>query len=250
MGYTPAEWLRRISQFPDRYGLTALGGGLYTITPSEGNVTQEGTPLTENALNHLETQYAEAIADLTTHKTNATPPGVHRWTAGKLLKGAGAGANPTEIDVPGLTIVRKTADETVNNSNVLQNDDHLLFAIEANEVWLVEVYLLQLSVSVDSDIKLGWAYPANCSIKWGSPELTTASYWHGVQSGVTPNVIYNEIAWQPLGCGNLTQAFRIIALVINGANAGNINLQWAQYGAIAEDTKVLANSCLIAHKLA
>ena len=65
MGYTPTEWLRRISQFPDRYGLTDLGGGLFTITPSEGDVTQEGTPLTENALNHLETQYAEAIAALT-----------------------------------------------------------------------------------------------------------------------------------------------------------------------------------------
>ena len=100
MGYTPTDWKKRIVDTPDKYTLVDLGGGLFTITPSEGAVTQEGTPLTEANLNHLETQYDEAGTDLTAHKTNATPPGVHRWTAGKLLKGAGAGANPVEIDVP------------------------------------------------------------------------------------------------------------------------------------------------------
>jgi hypothetical protein len=33
-----------------------------------------------------------------------------------------------------VQIIRKTADETVNNSAVLQNDDELLFPIGANEV--------------------------------------------------------------------------------------------------------------------
>jgi len=100
MGYTPTDWKKRIVDTPDKYTLVDLGGGLFTITPSEGNVTQEGTPLTEANLNHLETQYDEAGTDLTAHKTNATPPGVHRWTAGKLLKGAGADADPMEIAVP------------------------------------------------------------------------------------------------------------------------------------------------------
>lgn len=39
---------------------------------------------------------AEADGKITTHGTGAK----HRWTLNKLLKGAGAGANPTEIDVP------------------------------------------------------------------------------------------------------------------------------------------------------
>jgi len=43
----------------------------------------------------------EIDAKITTHETG----GKHRWTADKLLKGAGAGADPTEIDVPsGVTI--------------------------------------------------------------------------------------------------------------------------------------------------
>ena len=73
MGYTPTDWKKRIVDTPDKYTLVDLGGGLFTITPSEGAVTQEGTPLTEANLNHLETQCDEANADLTTHKTNATP---------------------------------------------------------------------------------------------------------------------------------------------------------------------------------
>ena len=65
MGYTPTEWLRRISQFPDRYVISYLSGGLYTILPIEGNISQEGVPLSEANLNHLETQYDEAVAYLT-----------------------------------------------------------------------------------------------------------------------------------------------------------------------------------------
>ena len=61
------------------------------------------------------------------------------WTEGKLKRGAGDGVDPTEIDVPAAaTTVYKTADEIVNNSTTLQNDDHLLLALGANEVWRLE----------------------------------------------------------------------------------------------------------------
>ena len=59
-----------------------------------------GEVITEALLDHLETQYDEGATDLTAHKTNSGAPGVHRWTANKLLLGAGAGANPTEVDLP------------------------------------------------------------------------------------------------------------------------------------------------------
>ena len=55
----------------------------------------------------------------------------------------------------GLTVVRKTADETVNNSNALQNDNHLLLALAANEVWQVELTLLLLSTSTTPDFLFG-----------------------------------------------------------------------------------------------
>ena len=41
----------------------------------------------------------------------------------------------------------------------------------------------------------------------------------------------------------------INAVVINGATAGNVQLQWAQNTAEVSNTKVLANSCICAVKL-
>jgi hypothetical protein len=162
--------------------------------------------------------------------------------------------NATHI---GLTIVRKTADETVNNSKVLQNDDHLLLAIAANEVWLVELVLLIQSVSAGSDFKCGWAYPAGCSIYWGAvaahKDATEVSDWTTAQDtyvSYAANALLTAASTR--SSPGMAGIYGIIlkAIVINGATAGNLNFQWAQVTATAEDTKVLANSCLIAHKLA
>src|SRR4030042_1672706 len=72
-------------------------------------------------------------------------------------------------------IVRKTADETVNNSIALQNDDHLLFAIGANEVWDVTLMLLVTTPSVTPFFKIGWSYPASCLMFWGLPSFTSTA---------------------------------------------------------------------------
>ena len=155
----------------------------------------------------------------------------------------------------GPTIVPKTADETVNNSAVLQNDDHLLLAIAANEVWLVEVTLLIQGASANADFKCGWAYPTGCTIKWGhlAKDTAAASGSGFMPSGgalTTPIVIATETSVLVTGLANIICGAVYRAIVINGATAGTLNLQWAQNTATAEDTKVLANSCLIAHKLA
>ena len=62
-----------------------------------------------------------------------------------------------------LTIVRKTADETVNNSDTLQNDDHLLFAVAANKVWefSIVVYMVTLAAS---DFQWNLTGPAGSAI--------------------------------------------------------------------------------------
>ncbi|MBA7541425.1 hypothetical protein ES705_33738 [subsurface metagenome] len=163
----------------------------------------------------------------------------------------------SEINNPGpwipLIIAHKAADQAVNNSVVLVNDDHLLFTLVPNAVYLVELYFLQQSVSVNSNFKSGWSYPAGCSIQWGiMKDPSTAGYaqaWRGV--AVTKNAARATTESESDNCAAFigTQALRIIALVINGANAGNLNFQWAQDTAVAEDTKVLENSCLIAHRL-
>lgn len=146
--------------------------------------------------------------------------------------------------------VRKTADQTVNNSTVLVNDNALLLALAANEIWLVTLYLLQTSPSANSDFKMGWAYPAACSIKW-APVYGEGIYghWIGCSSGVSPNAIFIQTDTEVIGTANKQQALMVVAIVINGANAGNLNFQWAQGTATAENTVVNANSALVGIKL-
>ena len=160
--------------------------------------------------------------------------------ADKLLKGAGAGADPTEIDVPaGATIVYKTADETVNNSTTLQNDDHLLLSAGANETWFLEFFLLNSSATTTPGIKLCIIAPSGADGKWMALRQT--------------NIVMAESIGNAIGLGSPPLAyipFWLSAVVRIGATAGNIQLQWAQSTATAEDTKLLMGSCLIAHKIA
>jgi len=177
-----------------------------------------------------------------------------KGTAGQYLQ---QGANdPQWASVSGLaTIVRKTADETVNNSTTLQNDDHLLLAIAANEVWLINLFLLWTSPTAGVYLKTGWSYPAGCSIKWGTEiqlASTNKAYWSSaVTTASKPALLTETSTWSDiLGANDAIDGVHLTAIVINGANAGTLNFQWAQATAAPEDTKVLANSCLIAHKLA
>ncbi|GAI73437.1 unnamed protein product, partial [marine sediment metagenome] len=40
------------------------------------------------------------------------------------------------------TLVRKAADKTLNNEDTIENDDHLLMLVGANEVWQIDIFIL------------------------------------------------------------------------------------------------------------
>ncbi len=144
--------------------------------------------------------------------------------------------------VSGLpTIVRKTADEIVNNSTTLQNDDHLLLAVGANEVWLIDLILLLIQANAAADWKYKWAYPTGTTMFWA--EEFSWSY--------PQTTLFIET-----NTGNMSSALTAItglmirAIVIVGGTAGTLNFQWAQSAATVANNTIKANSCLIAHKLA
>ena len=204
--YVPTNWQKRIIEFPDRYTLTDLGGGLFTIAPSPGTVIQAGTPLTEDALNNLETQYDEAYAPV---------------------------------------IIRKTADEVVNNSDVLQNDDHLLLALAANEERLIQFVLFVTAAGTTSDFKVAITVPAGADVMYG---FNLPQWNPGDTAGVSQAATASGQALT-LGTSNAIEPVVLWCWVLNGANVGNLQLQWAQNTANATNTGLKKGSCLIAHKL-
>ncbi len=154
--------------------------------------------------------------------------------------------DPAVVDPPkaGATIVRKTADQTINNSEVLVNDAHLVLPVLANEIWFIEMSLMLWQANATADWNFGWAYPVATTMKWG----TDSDYWKAtavqdLQEETEQAVAMNALAAQILGIA-------LRAIVIVGGNAGNINLQWAQLVATEANNTIKENSCLIAHKLA
>ena len=156
------------------------------------------TPVDAAEMNNLETQYDESTAD--------------------------SGA------------VRKTADETVNNSAVLQNDNELLFAMGVNERFVFECVIYYTTGGIP-----GFAFfftkPVGAIYNGTSIRHAVANQQIAADLGQ-----FNYAgASSPFGGGSIIYAKGI---VINGANVGNFQLQWCQAVANASDTKVLTNSYL------
>lgn len=132
-------------------------------------------------------------------------------------------------------IVTKTADETVNNSNTLQNDDELLFAIGASEIWVVDA-VLYLVGKAAADVKFKATVPtssagnANIRGNAGSESAVDATITHSLSDDSVTSI----------GCK---------WLVVASTTAGNFQLQWAQNAADATNLTMKIGSHLVAHRL-
>lgn len=138
-----------------------------------------------------------------------------------------------------VKIIYKSADETVNNSTTLQNDDHLILPVGANEVWAFTLCLLFRS-GTTPDLKYAFTAPSGATVQF----LSTI-YFDSIGDGASTTV-----ATIP-GNGTTVTVVDTATGVITASNtAGNMTLQWAQNVQNSSDTKVLAGSYIIAHKLA
>ncbi len=139
------------------------------------------------------------------------------------------------------TIASKASDEAVNNSETLQNDDDLVLAVGANDIWLFTAFFRTHGPSGNANIKYLFTLPSGGSLEaYGFPWTTGAP--HTPADGttqVTLNLAADTIEW----------TYKKY-LYIGGGTAGNVQLQWAQLAATVEDTKMKTGSYLLAHRLA
>lgn len=151
---------------------------------------------------------------------------------------------------PGLVVVRRSSDSAARNSGntgtTLTDDDQLRFAIGANEVWWIQAFLLANAASTAIDFKYGWSVPVGATMTWGD---FTATVWVSGGVGVNPSALVG--AGTALSRGTLagTSGVAAAGVVVNGATAGTVVLQWAQSTSDSGDLKVMANSLLILHRL-
>lgn len=125
----------------------------------------------------------------------------------------------------GTITKRKTADETVTSSAVLQDDDHLTFAIAANEEWVVSYQIDSGDNMSATGIKAAITAPAGAalSIDMTLNAVSTSAQPFGGRATVSGTAALNAAI--ATGNGNLLS---IAAWILNGATPGNVTLQWAQ----------------------
>lgn len=131
----------------------------------------------------------------------------------------------------GVHIV-KTANETINNTNVFQNDDQLAFPLGANENWTFR-FVVQANSGATPDLKFAVTAPVGATCAYGHEDPENAVATANLACGASTGLV------TALGVADL---YEVVGTVRNGANAGNVTLQWAQNTANASNTIVYAGS--------
>ncbi|MDD5041592.1 MAG: hypothetical protein PHX87_03855 [Candidatus Peribacteraceae bacterium] len=138
-----------------------------------------------------------------------------------------------------FTFARKTNDETVTNSTALQNDNHLFFAVGANQTWIFEMHLVGNS-STSRDFRFAVVAPEDSTC------LTSVSDANGSTGGsvISCGAEITKIA----GTGEDTP-YIVHGLVSTGSTPGTVQLQWAQNSSGSAESILRTNSFLSAERV-
>lgn len=162
----------------------------------------------------------------------------------------------TSSSLKPVTPMRVTTDVPLPvSTTTLADVTGLSFPIAANEIWALDIVLLTCS-SATADIKLGWDYPVDCTMRWGNRGSAQNNVGLDPTGGAMATV-YNldgPITWTPaFGGHGVAPAdpvpIPMYGLVTNGSNAGTVQLQFAQLVSDPTITSIQTNSYIIATKV-
>ena len=142
------------------------------------------------------------------------------------------------ILVPHLPVViRKTSDETVTSSSVLQTDNDFVVDLDINSVWAFQLFVFVDSGSVPD-------FKASFSAINGTTLWHTATNWSG---GAT---LLADGATTPIATTTGDRGILFIGkVVMNSTPDGGLLFQWSQNTSDPGNTTVRANSYMILTKL-
>ncbi len=141
-------------------------------------------------------------------------------------------------------IVVKTANETVNNSNTLQNDDHLFYTMAPNTSYFFELFMLVTAASGTADWKFGWSVPSSATMFWGSLSLPndTGEGFGPTSTISVPQAVLTEGSTMAVGGSAQTYWMSLGGLVRNSTTSGNLQFKWAQNTATSENNTINKDS--------
>lgn len=130
----------------------------------------------------------------------------------------------------------KTVTETVNNSVVLQNDDHLFGAVVANAVYFVELDLV-FNSGTTPGFKFTFTLPAGAA-------GNLLGFVHNTGNAIFTFSGVPTLTFSLAGLG-ADAYLHMSGYITTAATPGTVQLQWAQFTANASNTTVLLGSKLL-----
>ena len=140
--------------------------------------------------------------------------------------------------------IRKTIDQSVNNSIVLANDTQFLVPLPVAGIFQWR-HLIFCDGDIGADIKFAYTIPAGATMRWGGngPDSTVAAAGTGPGqwgSTSTPGGVINY----GTAAVNTVTTVTLEGEISMGGIAGNLQFQFAQVAAIVANTTVRARSRL------
>lgn len=149
-----------------------------------------------------------------------------------------------------LLFARKTANETVSGTT-LQNDDHLILALEAGKAYEVRGTLYCERASGSSNLNLAWTVPGGTGTGTSNSTMLIAFYaFERKNSGnrdIGGDTRTQSGTGAPDGAGEVGLSTNLVVvtitgMIITGTTAGNLTLQWAPTTGGGDQVRLLANS--------
>lgn len=144
-------------------------------------------------------------------------------------------------------IVRKTLDENVNNSAVLQDDNHLSFPVENGKSYAFDLHLFFNTTNAAIDAKIGLTHPAGTMV-WGLTgiDVAAASLSTGDVRMQTraPAVSGDNLAVGVTAASTNSCTHAHVYGTFVATATGTVRLQWAQVTATATNLTLQAGSYL------
>ena len=150
--------------------------------------------------------------------------------------------------------VAKTADETINSSTTLQNDDHLVLPVVANAVYTfaLDLYMTEATDFV-GDFKMSFTCPTGATFDMHGEGAHVTDLSGGTSSNgewIGKLATASAGATLSFGVGTGLTGVRVYGRLVMSSTAGNFQMQWAQNASDASGTTLKAGSFMTMTRVA
>ena len=222
------ESFAKISGPSAAFTITGIANGtdgkiLRILNTTSQNMTISNNNASSTAGNRIITGTG---ADITLKGTNTSAMLVYDLVNTQWVV-SNTNSNQFSGPIGSIVYVTKPSTQTITNSTALTNDNDLSFSVNPNETWEIHAVLDATVTAAGSNIQIAFAVPAGATLKTYYTAFEDAVGAASTSAGAS--VLNASGVGKQVNIVSGTDTYiHIDGIVRNGANAGTVQLKWAQ----------------------